>query len=54
MYSVSCFKPCVNVECKGFFLIQQHSKKQDQSLVSDHSQQCLGFLINLRVYNYNF
>ena len=40
----------VEVACKGLSLIQQHSKKQGQTLVSDHSQHCSGFMLNFRVY----
>ena len=28
MYSVFCIVPCVEVACKGLFLMQQHSKEQ--------------------------
>ena len=39
---VFCILPCVEVTCKGLFLIQQHSKEQGQALVSDHSQHYFG------------
>ena len=51
---VFCIVPCVEVTCKGLFLIQQHSKEKGQALVSDHSQHCFGSMLHLRVYNYNF
>ena len=41
MYSVFSIVPCVEVSCKGLFLMQQHSKEQVQALVFNHSQHCL-------------
>ena len=37
MHSVFCIVPRVEVACKGLFFIQQHTKEQNQALVSDHS-----------------
>ena len=38
MHSVFCIVPCVEVPCKGLFLIQKHSEQQGQALVFNHSQ----------------
>ena len=49
--SVLFIVPCVEVACKGLFLIQ---KEQGEALVFNHSQQCFGHMPHFRVYNYNF
>ena len=54
MHSVFCIVPCVEVECKGLFLIQKHSEEQGQALVFNHSQRCFGYMLHFREYNYNF
>ena len=46
--------PCVEVACKGLFLIQKHNEEQGEALVFNHSQQCCGHMPHFRVYNYNF
>ena len=54
MYSVFSIVPCVEVSCKEFFFMQQHSKEQGQALVFDYPQQRFGFMLQFRVYSYNF
>ena len=54
MHSVFCTVPCVEVACKGLFLIQKHSEEQSQALVFNHSQHCFGYMLHFRVYNYIF
>ena len=49
--SVLFIVPCVEVACKGLFLIQ---KEQGEALVFNHSQQCFGHMPHFRVYSYNF
>ena len=54
MHSVFFIVPCVEVACKGLFLIQKHSEEQGQTPVFNHSQQCFGYMLHFRVYNYSF
>ena len=54
MHSVFCIVPCVEVVCKGLFLIQKHNEEQGQALVFNYSQSCFGYMLHFRVYNYNF
>ena len=51
MHSVFCVVPFIEVACKELFNIQQHSKEKNQAPVSDHSQQCFGFMLH---FNHNF
>ena len=54
MHSLFFIVPCVEVACKGLFLIQKHSEEQDQALVFNHSEQCFGHMVHFRKYNHNF
>ena len=51
MHSVFCVVPFIEVACKELFNMQQHSKEKNQAPVSDHSQQCFGFMLH---FNYDF
>ena len=54
MHNVFCIVACVEVTCKGLFLIQRRSEEQCQALVFNHSQHCFGHMLHFRVYNYCF
>ena len=41
MHSVICVVSCVEIVCKGLFLIQKHNEEQGQALAFNHSQHCL-------------
>ena len=53
MHSVFCIVHCMEVACKGLFLIQNYSEEQIQTLVFNHSQHYFGNMLHFRVYNYN-
>ena len=54
MYNVFSIVPCVEVSCKEFFFIQQHSKEQGQALVFDSHSNALDLCFNSECTVINF